>query len=107
MRGKRMRKAASLGAAAVLMVALASCDPIVNAPPGGGQVVTATFRIGPFNLAPMGQPGFESESAQANVPRPSGAFGMKTMSFDLVDAAGNSVPHSAVLLHHVLLMNNA
>jgi hypothetical protein len=89
----------------VLLIALAGCDPIVNAPPGGGQIVQATFRIGPFNLAPDGQPGFESNSTQANVPRPAGAFGMKSISFDVVDAAGTPVPHSAVHLHHVLLMN--
>ena len=46
----------------------------------------ATFWIGPFNLAPEGQAGSESEAAQANVPRPTGAFGMKTMNFDIVDA---------------------
>jgi hypothetical protein len=107
MRRVRVRKAASLGAAAALLVALAACDPIVNAPPGGGQVVEATFRLGPFNLAPMGQAGSESESVQANVPRPTGSLGIKTMNFDIVDAAGTPVPHSAVHLHHVLLMNNA
>ncbi len=103
----RVRKAVGLGAVAVVLLALAACDPIVNAPPGGGAVVEATFRIGPFNLAPMGQAGSESQSTQANVPRPAGAFGMKTMSFDVVDASGASVPHSAVHLHHVLLMNAA
>ena len=102
-----LRKVASLGAAAVLLIALAGCEPIINAPPGGGQVVQATFTIGPFNLAPEGQAGSESEAAQANVPRPTGAFGIKTMNFDIVDAAGAPVPHSAVHLHHVLLMDNA
>jgi hypothetical protein len=29
------------------------------------------------------------------------------MNFDIVDAAGAPVPHSAVHLHHVLLMDNA
>jgi hypothetical protein len=32
---------------------------------------------------------------------------MKSISFDVVDASGNPVPHSAVHLHHVLLMNPA
>lgn len=91
----------------LLILVMAACDPIVNAPPGGGEVVQGTFRIGPFNLAPEGQAGSETNSSQANVPRPSGAFGMKTISFDLVDAAGNPIPHSAVHLHHVLLMNPA
>lgn len=96
-----------MGATASLLLLATACDPIVNAPPGGGAVVQGTFRIGPFNLSPDGQPGSESNSAQANVPRPAGAFGMKTIDFDIVDAAGNPVPHSAVHLHHVLLMNPA
>jgi hypothetical protein len=103
----RARKLAGIAAAGVLLAGLAACDPIVNAPPGGGEVLQATFRIGPFNLAPEGQSGSESESTQANVPRPAGAFGMKSINFDIVDAAGTPVPHSAVHLHHVLLMNNS
>jgi hypothetical protein len=91
----------------LLVAGTVACDPIVNAPPGGGEVVVGTYRIGPFTLAPEGQPGSESQASRANVPRPSGAFGMKSISFDLVDAAGNPVPHSAVHLHHVLLMNPA
>lgn len=30
----------------------AGCEPLVNAPPGGGQSVTQTFRYGPFTLGP-------------------------------------------------------
>jgi hypothetical protein len=107
MRGLRFRSAAAIGAAAALLLLGTACDPIQNAPPGGGAITEQTFRIGPFNLAPEGQPGFESNTAQSNVPKPSGAFGMKSISFDLVDAAGNSLPHTAVHLHHVLLMNPA
>jgi hypothetical protein len=108
MRLARLARLATAGAALALFAAgAAACDPIVNPPPGGGQVVQGTFRIGPFNLSPEGQPGSESNTSRANVPRPSGTFGMKSISFDLVDAAGNPVPHSAVHLHHVLLMNPA
>lgn len=107
MRRFKLPRLAALGSAAALLVAAAACDPIVNAPPGGGEVVQGTYRLGPFNLAPMGQSGSESQSAQANIPRPAGAFGMKSISFDLVDAAGNPIAHSAVHLHHVVLMNPA
>jgi hypothetical protein len=108
MRLAQLTRFAATGAAlAVLIGGAVACDPIVNPPPGGGQVVQSTFRIGPFNLAPEGQPGSESNATQANVPRPPGGFGMKSIAFDLVDAAGNPVPHSAVHLHHVLLMNPA
>jgi hypothetical protein len=108
MRRDRWTRLAVAGAAALLVVAgTVACDPIVNAPPGGGEVVTGTFRIGPFSLAPEGQPGSETEASRANVPRPPGSFGMKSITFDVVDSAGNPVLHSAVHLHHVLLMNPA
>ena len=108
MRRDRLTRLAGAGAAALILVmGSVACDPIVNAPPGGGEVVVGTFRIGPFSLAPEGQPGSESETSRANVPRPPGSFGMKSITFDVVDVAGNPVPHSAVHLHHVLLMNPA
>lgn len=96
------------GAAGVLLLVAVGCsDPIVNAPPGGGTVVEATFRLGPFNLAPMGQSGDQSQSTRSNIPRPTGAFGLKTIDFDLVDASGNPIPRMDVHLHHVVLMNTA
>ncbi|HEX6569491.1 MAG TPA: hypothetical protein VF015_10005 [Acidimicrobiales bacterium] len=104
-RVKLLRLAALVNAAGLL--AATACDPIVNAPPGGGEVVQGTYTIGPLDLAPMGQPGSESQSSRANIPRPPGAFGMKSITFDIVDAAGNPVPHSAVHLHHVVFMNPA
>src|ERR687891_722307 len=108
MRLARPTRLAVAGVAAALLAATAAaCDPIVNAPPGGGEVVVGTYRIGPFALAPEGQPGSESQATRANVPRPPGAFGVKSISFDIVDAAGNAIPHGAVHLHHVLLMNPA
>jgi hypothetical protein len=108
MRLARLARLAATGAAfAVVVGGAVACDPIVNPPPGGGQVIQGSYRIGPFNLAPEGQPGSESNANQGNVPRPPGAFGMKSINFDVVDAAGNPVPHSAVHLHHVLLMNPA
>jgi hypothetical protein len=70
-------------------------------------VVTGTYRIGPFNLAPAGQPGSESNSAGTNLPRPPGAFGMKAMDFDLVDADGVPITHGAAHLHHVVMMTSA
>jgi len=99
-------RVALVAAGAALLVA-AACDPIVNAPPGGGTVVHQTFRLGPFNLAPMGQSGDQNQGTQASVPRPAGAFGIKTMTFDVVDANGNPVDRSMVHLHHVLLMTSA
>ena len=94
-------------ASGALLLAATACEPVINAPPGGGDIVQGTFRIGPFNLSPVGQAGSENEGARGNMPRPTGAFGIKAMDFDLVYANGDSVPHSAVHLHHIVMMNNA
>jgi hypothetical protein len=78
-----------------------------NAPAGGGDSVTQTFKIGPFNLAPNGQSGWESNAAVDDIPRPNGAFGLKAATFDLVDENGDAIPRHMVHLHHVLLMDTA
>jgi hypothetical protein len=70
------------------------------------QTVTQSFQLGPFNLAPMDEPGFESNATQNNIPRPAGAHGIKYMTFDIVDENGVPVSKHDVHLHHVLLMNN-
>jgi len=71
------------------------------------SVQTATFRLGPFELAPEGSPGSDSESAQANIPKPSGAFGIVGMRFDLVHADGTSEDHNNVHLHHTVFMDSS
>lgn len=105
MRRVLSRRLAVAAAAAVLLAA--ACEPIVNAPPGGGTVVHHTFRLGPFDLAPRGQAGDQDVGSQTGVPRPTGAFGVKSMDFDLVDASGDPIPRHMVHLHHVLLMDTA
>jgi hypothetical protein len=100
------RRLAVVAAGAALLGAVA-CEPIVNAPPGGGTVAHQTFRLGPFDLAAMGQAGDQDIGSQGTVPRPSGAFGIKSITFDLVDANGDPIPRHMAHLHHVLLMNNA
>ena len=47
-------------------------------------MIQTAYTIGPFNLAPMGQSGSESQSFQGTIPRPTGAFGLKSITFDLV-----------------------
>lgn len=108
MRIARTLRHGVVAALAVVAVGAASaCEPVVNPPPGGGETVTETLRIGPFNLNPMGQPGSQDEGFQSNVPRPSGDFGMKAISFDLVYEDGTSVPRHDAHLHHVVMMNPA
>jgi hypothetical protein len=92
---------------ALLTPLVAACTPLQNAPAGGGGTVTTTYKLGPFNLAANGQPGWESNSSQATIPRPAGAFGLKGATFDLVDENGAAIPRDMVHLHHVLLMSSA
>ena len=68
---------------------------------------TGVYRLGPFNLAPMDQPGSESESVQGSIPRPPGNIGIKSMTFDLVYAAGNPVPRWMRTCITRCLMNRA
>jgi hypothetical protein len=102
-----LRRLAVLAVAAALVLVAAACEPIRNAPPGGGEVVHETFRLGPFNLNPAGQWGDENVGFRTNLPRPSGAFGIKTINFDIVDADGNPVPREDVHLHHIVMGNSA
>jgi hypothetical protein len=95
-----------VGVALIGLVAVA-CTPLQNAPSGGGGSVTTTYQLGPFNLAAMGQPGWESQSAQSGIPRPAGGFGLKAASFDLVDENGAPLARDMAHLHHVLLIDNA
>lgn len=98
----------SLGALAALSwIVAAACVPVENAPPGGGEIVHETFRLGPFNLAPQGQWGEDDEGFAFDVPRPSGSFGIKTVNFDIVDAQGDPVPRHDAHLHHIVMLTSA
>lgn len=107
MRRPRLKTLSAMLASAALVLTAAACEPVRNTPPGGGTVVQGSYRIGPFSLSPVGQPGSENQGAQGNMPKPTGAFGLKAMDFDLVYANGDPVPHTAVHLHHIVMMNSA
>ncbi|MCX7621284.1 MAG: hypothetical protein N2037_10625, partial [Acidimicrobiales bacterium] len=85
-----------------LEVAEAAPVPVYNAPPGGGPVTYETLLEGPFTLAPQGQPGDQDEGA-GPVKRPVGAFGLKSIEFDLVDVNGVSISKHDVHLHHYVI----
>ncbi len=68
---------------------------------------TATFTLGPFSLSPMGTAGSESEATQANIPKPSGAFGLTGIRFDVTHTDGTPEGHHNVHLHHVVLMDTS
>ncbi|MBI2706644.1 MAG: hypothetical protein HYX32_15340 [Actinobacteria bacterium] len=110
MQPARMRRRAVL---AVLLITVAGVPvlasqasaapvPVVNPPVGGGPVVSQAFETTTFEVGPMGS-GNDSASGSGLVPRPSGAFGLKSISFDLVDEQGNSLDPMAVMLHHFVI----
>lgn len=102
--GSRHRMVVLVGFAALVA---AACAPLTGLSTAKPPIKTGTYRLGPFNLAAMDQPGSESEANKARIPRPVGNVGIKTVSFDLVDANGTPIPRMDVHLHHVLLMNAA
>ena len=100
--GRRLAVLGLLGAA-VLLVGTA-CEPLVNAPPGGGDTLTQTFRYGPFTIAAGGE---VMGSPASGFPRPTGSFGLKGARFDVVNSNGTPVPVDKVHLHHIVLTTSA
>jgi hypothetical protein len=105
LRSRITRKGAVQVAAVLgLIVMLAACEPLVNAPPGGGTTVTQTFRYGPFTLGPGGE---VMGSPSSGMPRPAGAFGLKGARFNVVDESGVPVSVHDVHLHHIVMTTSA
>ena len=98
------RRIAALAIGALLVASATGCEPLRNAPPGGGETVTQTFRYGPFTLGPgaeaMGSP-------SSGMPRPAGSFGLKGATFDVVDQNGTPVSVHDVHLHHIVMTTSA
>ncbi len=90
--------------AAFALAASACRVPLINAPPGGGDTLTQTFYYGPFTLGP-GQEAMGSPAS--GLPRPTGAFGLKRATFDLVDNTGAPISVHDVHLHHFVLTTSA
>jgi hypothetical protein len=70
------------------------------------NITTRSYLIGPFDLAAMGQPGWQSEGMRG-VARPAGAIGIKGMRFALVNGAGTPYQGHDVHLHHVVFLDNS
>ena len=87
-----------------LLLVAAGCEPLINAPPGGGQTLTQTFRYGPFTIGPGGE---VMGSPSSGMPRPSGSFGLKGARFDVVDQNGVPVSVHDVHLHHIVMTTSA
>lgn len=97
-------------AAATLSLVLSGCFYHQNVPWSGGSItdpfVTETFRIGPFNLAPMNEPGWERLGNDV-MPHPAGDVALKQIEFDVVDANGQSIGLDKVHLHHIVLIDTS
>jgi hypothetical protein len=87
-----------------LFLATGCDEPLRNPPPGGGDVVTQTFRYGPFTLGPGGE---VQGSPSSGMPRPSGAFGLHSAKFNVVDQNGTPVSAHDVHLHHIVMTTSA
>jgi len=98
------RRIALVVVGAALALSAAGCEQLVNSPPGGGQTVTQTFRYGPFTLGPGGE---AKGSPSSGMPRPSGSFGLKEATFNVVDQNGAPVSAHDVHLHHIVMTTSA
>ena len=96
--------APGLAALGALLLVATGCEPLENAPPGGGEITTQTLRLGPFRLGPGGE---VRGSPATGVPRPRGAFGLKSARFDVVDENGTPVSVHDVHLHHIVFTTSA
>ena len=66
-----------------------------------------TFTVGPFELAPEGQPGDQVDNRFVPMPRPAGDIAVRTISWALVDGQGDPVPMHDAHLHHIVLMDTS
>jgi hypothetical protein len=90
------------GLAGASHTASAAPVPIYNAPAGGGAITEVVKKVGPFQLDALG--GLHSQDeGQGLVPRPAGAYGIKTASFDLVDENDQPIGRHDVHLHHFVI----
>ena len=92
-RSLRVRVPVAIAALALL----SACVPVRsfffrNVPWDGGSnhaLTYQTFRIGPYNLAPMNEPGWEV-IGNRTMPKPAGNVAIHSTDFSVVDAAGNT-----------------
>jgi hypothetical protein len=110
----RARRSTVVGLVLVAAVLATSCIPNafyrINVTWDAGSytptTVSETFRIGPYNLAPMGQPGFEV-LGNRTMPKPAGHVAIKRVDYSVVDGAGNEIGLDRVHLHHIVMMDES
>jgi hypothetical protein len=108
--GRSVRKGGLLVAALALALAASGCFYHQNLPydagPDGTRT-TATFRIGPFDLAAMNEPGWEVLGTPSNLPKPAGNVAIRGFRYNVVDGTGKSVGLDKVHLHHIVLRDHS
>jgi hypothetical protein len=84
----------------------------VFAQPGSAQepppeeTTSETFQVGPFALAPMGQPGDQVNRLGDVVPRPEGDIAVRRVTWRFVDENGVDVSSHMAHLHHMVLLDS-
>lgn len=115
MRRTHTRRAGLAALLTVVGLLVASCLPAPafylqnvawDAGPYDVPTVTQTFRIGPYNLAGMGEPGFEV-LGNRTMPKPSGHVAIKRVDYKVVDSAGNEIGMDRAHLHHIVMMDQS
>ena len=97
-------------AALVLTAALlptAGAAGVAAAEPVAAGLQEETFTVGPFALAPEGQPGDQVDHRFVPMPRPAGDVAVRSITWALVDAQGDPVPMHDAHLHHIVLMDTS
>ncbi len=80
----------------------ASIDHVepLGPPPGGGPINEVVVDFGPFDLTALGTGATSEDVGEGAIPRPPGAYGLKYVLFDIVDADGNSFGKHDIHMHH-------
>lgn len=100
-----VRSGRQFGVVLVLAIIGTSCyhaNTSYNGGPLNAPVTTETFRLGPYNLAGLNEPGWEV-LGNRTIPRPAGNVAIKRVDWNVVDASGTEVPIHKVHLHHIVV----
>jgi plastocyanin len=84
------------------MAALAVLAGLVVAAPASAAPVTKTFRSNPVKVGPYQ---VKQENFTLDIPTPAVDGYITEMQTDIVDARGNQVPISRLMLHHIVFLN--
>ena len=94
----------------LVVVALAATAVATVAPAGAAAPVVGvqseSFTIGPFDLAPQGEPGDQVNRLFEDAPRPAGEIAVHSIEWALVDDSGTALTDDVSHLHHIVLLDS-